>query len=372
MLALAELWYRRGQFALIAVIVALVAYLALMMNGLGAGLLDLAGSAVKQFDAEALVFAERSRLGIPQSELSSGTVDAVRQAPGVTAVAPAGYVAVQPLGEREQNTAAFVGIESGSIAEPPVVAGRSLQPGERGVVLADRRYLDRSGDRLGDRVAVITRLGTQEFEIVGIVDRGAIFFQPVLYGSIPDWQRLRYGGEGADLPAASFLLVSGDGDASSVARAVQENVSGVQAATRSETFEAIPGVQPQRGTANSILGFGLVIGALVVGAFFYVLTIQKIGQIGVLKAVGATSWFVSRQLLIQVALIIAMGIAVAVPLAVLTNELVLKRSQIPILLTANGTLLTAALLMAAGLVSAAFSARRITQVDPLIALGQQQ
>ena len=372
MLAIAELRYRRGQFALIAVIVALVAYLALMMNGLGTGLLDRAGSAVKQFDADVLVFSERSRLGIVQSELSAAALAKVRQTQGVTAVAPVGFVSVQPVDERARGQAAFVGVIPGSIAEPPVLEGRALRPDERAAVLADRRYLDETGAKLGDTLAVVSRLGAREFQIVGIVDRGSLFFQSPVYGTLADWQMLRYGNEGGDLPAASFLLVQGGGEDQALATAINAVTPGVQAATRATAFEAIPGVQAQRGTANSILGFGLVIGALVIGAFFYVLTIQKTGQIGVLKAVGAPSAFIVVQLLLQVALIITAGLVLAALLAVLTNRALLVNSQIPIKLTIAGALVTSALLLIAGLLSVAFSARRITTIDPLLALGQQQ
>jgi putative ABC transport system permease protein len=367
MLALAELWYKRNQFAIIGLIVALVAYLAFMMSGLGSGLLDLAGSAVKQFDADALVFSERSRLGIQVSELSAETVNAVQAAPGITDAAPVGYLSVLLVGGADQDTAAFVGVPPGSIAQPPLTAGRAPNPGERGVVIADQRFLDDSGTKLGDTVTVASRLGTESYQIVGAADRGALFFQPVLYGVPADWQTLRYGAEGPDVPAASFVMVKGGGSLN-----VAGAVPGVQAATLSESFEAIPGVAPQRGTANSILGFGLIIGALVVGAFFYVLTIQKIGQIGVLKAVGASSWFIARQLLLQVAVVVAIGLLVALPLAALTNELLLKRAQIPILLTSSGLITTSVLLMVAALVASAVSARQVTKVDPLIALGQQQ
>jgi putative ABC transport system permease protein len=303
MLALAELWHKRSQFAIIGLIVALVAYLAFMMSGLGSGLLDLAGSAVKRFDADALVFSDRSRLGIQVSELSAETVTAIGNAPGVTYAAPVGYLSVLLVGQVDQDTAAFVGFPPDSIAQPPLIAGRAPNPGERGVVITDKRFLDASGAKLGETITVASRLGTESYQIIGVTDQGALFFQPVVYGVLADWQQLRYGATGPEVPAASFVMVQGPGS-----QTVAETVPGVQTATLGQAFEAIPGVGPQRGTANSILGFGLVIGALVVGAFFYVLTIQKIGQIGVLKEVGASSWFITRQLLLQVVVVVALGL----------------------------------------------------------------
>lgn len=270
-LAFDELWYRRGQFALIGLIVTLIAYLVLMMNALGAGLLDQAGSAVKRLDADALVFREESNLRLQQSELSAEAVDQVAGADGVEASTPLGYVSVQPRGE---DAVAFLGYEPGTIAEPDVKSGRRIEPGERGVVLADTRYLEDRNADVGDVIEVVSRLQSFRFQIVGEVDEGSFFFQPPLWGSIEDWQELRYGDSGPEVPAATVVLVQG-GDG--IDDDLPERVDGVEAATTSETFEAIPGVGPQRNTANAIEGFGLVIGALVVGIFFYVLTLQKVG-----------------------------------------------------------------------------------------------
>lgn len=153
-------------------------------------------------------------------------------------------------------------------------------------------------------------------------------------------------------------------------KSIARQVPGTQGASRSRTFNAIPGVGPQRNTANAIEGFGLVIGAMVVGVFFYVLTLQKVGQIGVLKAIGASSWFVFRQLTVQVLLVAVVGIVVALPLTWLTVQVL--PGGVPLLLQQTGVMLSMALLLATSLVGVAFSGRKIASIDPLIALGQQQ
>lgn len=362
-LALEELWYRKGQFALIGLIVTLITYLVLMMNALGSGLLDQAGSAVKRLDADALVFREDTNLSIQQSELGAATVAAIEAAEGVDASARLGYLSVQPTGE---EAAAFLGFEPGTIAEPKLRSGRAIEPGERGVVLADKRYLETRGAKVGDRITLFSRLQAIEFEIVGSVDEGSFFFQPPLWGSIDDWQQLRYGAN-EDVPVATLVMVQGE---SGIENTLPERVEGIEAATTGKTFSSIPGVGPQQTTANAIQGFALVIGALVVGIFFYVLTLQKVGQIGVLKAIGASSWFVFRQLLTQVMLISIIGLIIAVPLAVFTVGLL--PGGVPLLLERDGTILTVVLLLITAVVGVAFSGRKIAQVDPLIALGQQQ
>jgi putative ABC transport system permease protein len=100
------------------------------------------------------------------------------------------------------------------------------------------------------------------------------------------------------------------------------------------------------------------------------LTLQKVGQIGVLKALGASSWFVVRQLLMQVAVISAIGLAIAIPASIMTVNAL--PASVPLLITRNGVIVTTLLLLATALIGVAFSGRKIVSIDPLIALGQQQ
>lgn len=364
-MAFDELWYRRGQFALIGLIVTLVTYLVLAINALGAGLVDATGGAVKRLDADVLVFRDNANLSFDQSEVSAETVAAVAEVDGVEQSSRFGYLSVQPSRKPGAGPAAFLGHEPGTISEPEVVRGRALEPGERGAVLADKIFLEERDADIGDRIEVTIRLQPYEFEIVGEVDGGLFFFQAPLWGSIEDWRSMKYG-DGDGVPAASLVMVQGD---DGVGEAIEAAVAETETATPNQAYEAIPGVGPQRNTANAIQGFGLIIGAMVIGVFFYVLTMQKVGQIGVLKAIGASSWFVFAQLLVQVLVISIIGIIIALPLVLVTAGFFPTGL---LLVTRDGVLLSVALLLAMAVLGVAFSGRRIATVDPLIALGQQQ
>lgn len=366
MIALDELWHRRGQFALIGLIVTLVAYLVFMINALGAGLLEQAGSAVKRLDADALVFADNANLSLQQSELSQETVADIKAAPGVEESSALGYISVQPSTQPEKGPVAFIGFEAGTISEPRVREGRQLEPGETGAVLADKRFIEERGAEIGDTLEVSSRLQLYTFEIVGIVDEGPFFFQNPIWGAVEDFRLLKYGDD-PNAPAATLVMVAGDGD---LVDSVPRDVPGTEAASPATTFDSIPGVSAQQGTANAIQGFGLAIGAMVIGVFFYVLTLQKVGQIGVLKAIGASSWFVFRQLLLQVFFISIVGIIIALPLTIVTVNLL--PGNVPLLVERNKVLLAAILLLITAVIGVLFSGRRIATVDPLIALGQQQ
>ncbi|GBD23610.1 putative ABC transporter permease [bacterium HR29] len=366
MLGLLELRRRRLQFALIGLIVTLISYLVAMINGLGLGLNELAGSALRNFNADAIAYSDTAGLSVIRSELSQETIDAILATSGVREGAPLGYVAANiRTADGVIDSAAFLGFDPGSIAEPRVVEGRSLAPGESGAMLADRAFLRVSGYRLGDSVPVSLRLQTREFRIVGVVEEGYFFFQPAVYISRTDWRSLRYG-EAASAPQASIVLLKGRGLPGMRGR-------GYEIVDKDTAFANIEGVAGQQSTVSALRAFGYLIGSLVVGVFFYVLTLQKVPNIGVLKALGASNGYVFRQLIVQVLTISVAAVAIALPLAVLTGSAIQRLPDpVPIAFNTRTVVTTAVLLLTASLVGAAFSLRRILGTDPIIALGQQQ
>ena len=367
MIGLMEIRRRKLQFVLIALIVTLISYLVLMINGLGVGLNEQAGSALKSFDANAIAYSDRAGLSVIRSELSADLVQRIGSESGATASAPLGYVAVNyEKSDGSIKSAAFLGFDPGTIAEPKVVDGRALTPDDTDAILADKSFLRYAGLKVGDTVTVSVRLTEKQYKIVGEIDEGSFFFQPSVYVLRSSWQELKYGRTGADQPAASVVLLKGKAVAGT-------SGPGWVAVSKTTAFANIEGVSGQQSTVQALRVFGYLIGGLVIGVFFYVLTLQKIGQIGVLKAVGASSFFVFRQVLIQVLGISTIGVGIAVPLAWLTNNLLQRvPNPVPIAFTANTFITTSLLLVLMAAVGAAFSGRQVAKVDPIIALGQQQ
>ncbi len=366
MLGLIEIRRRKVQFALIALVVTLISYLVLMINGLGVGLNVQAGSALKSFDADAIAYSDQAGLSIIRSEMGPKDVAAVRTLPGVIAAADIGYVpaSYRPKGGGVKS-AAFLGIGANTIAAPKVTRGRDLTESDRRALLADKRFLKASGFSVGDRVEISVRLTKVEFTIVGEVDEGAILYQPAVYVVSTTWRELRYGAN-PGAPAASLVLLRGEGLAGAKG-------PGFEVVDKATAFANIEGVRGQQSTVTSLQVFGHVIGALVIGVFFYVLTIQKVPQIGMLKALGASGTYVFRQLVVQALAVAMAGLALALPLAYFTDQALQRLPEaVPIDFTASTWGTTAATLLVTALVGTVFSGRRVITTDPIIALGQQQ
>ncbi len=366
-MGLTEIRRRKFQFALITLLVTLIAYLVLMINGLGIGLNEQAGSALRGLDADALAYASNSDLSVIRSELAGETAEQLGRMEGVSDWAPLGYVGVNVRdGEGDTTSAALLGFELGSIAEPDVTDGRPLESRDERGVLADSAFLKTSDLSIGDRVVVPSRLREFEFTIVGEVDEGYFFFQPVVYLLLDSWREVKYGAEDPQAPLASIVLLRGDDLAG-------RTTDAYEVVSKGTAFANIEGVQGQQMTVNALRVFGFAIGALVIGIFFYVLTMQKTAQVGLLKALGAGNGYVFRQLLLQVLTVTTLGVVVAVPVAYATDRALNQLPEtVPVAFTGFTFVLTSVLVVTTGIVGALFSVRQLARVDPIIALGHQE
>jgi putative ABC transport system permease protein len=115
-------------------------------------------------------------------------------------------------------------------------------------------------------------------------------------------------------------------------------------------------------------GFLFVISALVIGAFFTVWTIQRSGDIAVLKALGASTPYLLRDALGQAVLLLTAGTLLGAGLATGIGGLV-RGGDVPFVLDAPTVLGPVGVMIALGALGAGLSVRRITAVDPLTALG---
>ena len=142
--------------------------------------------------------------------------------------------------------------------------------------------------------------------MVGFTFGGTYGHVPLAYTSFDTWQQLLYGD---DADGRFSAVAIGDGDAEALAEASPRR-RGPSCMTKTEAYAGSPGFSAESATMTLIRGFLLVISALVVGAFFTVWTIQRTRQIGLLKALGASSGYVVRDAMGQLAIVLVIAITI--------------------------------------------------------------
>jgi hemin transport system permease protein len=165
------------------------------------------------------------------------------------------------------------------------------------------------------------------------------------------------------------VLVSPEGgtQVATLADSIDATTPGVSALTIPEAIDGIPGVTQQRSVFTAIIGVTFAVAGIVVALFFALLTIERIGLLGILKAIGASSKTLAAGLTLQAVLIacgaLTLGSVLALALArVIPDAVPLTLSPLRFVFTAIGLILAA-------VIGSAISFRRIVRIDPASAVG---
>jgi putative ABC transport system permease protein len=226
---------------------------------------------------------------------------------------------------------------------------------------------------IGDKLVIKTIQGTEdeffELTIVGITTGQQYFFQPSIFVPYQTWNRIRPqpGAEG-ELTANVIAIKLQNPEAwEAMIPILQTQVDGIEAADKVTAYEAGPGYSAQQSTLNTQKGFTLLISVLVIGGFFQIQTLQKVPQIGMLKAIGASNSIVAPAALLQIIFVTAIGIALGSAITLLLS--LGFPANIPIIFTGNAVLTAVISLLLIGPLGGMVAIRLALRVEPLTALG---
>ncbi len=353
-----DLRFARGRFALMGSVVLLITLLVGLLSGLTSGLARENISAITGLPASRLAFAVPpgdQKVSFTSSQLPESAWQAWRGRPGVKAAEPLGIRTTNALaGERTAAVSVF-GVELGGRLAP---AGTGLGPGR--AVLSEKAAGELGGLSAGDRF----RAGPLELTVAAVSGTAAYSHTPVVWADLGDWQRVGNPGPSSGT-SATVLALDGSGD---VDWAAGDKAAGTRSQSVDEALGAIGSYQAENGSLQLMRGFLFAISALVIGAFFTVWTIQRSGDVAVLKALGASTPYLLKDALGQAVVMLAIGTGAGTALASGIGALI-SGGDVPFVLDAATVLAPAGIMIVLGALGAALSIRRITAVDPLTALG---
>lgn len=321
----------RGRVALMGGVVALITLLLVMLTGLTGGLARQNTSALDALGADYpdVVFSTEEP-SFTQSHFE-----------GVPAGAPAGTT---PLAVTQTR----VGDEPAAVLALPAGADSPVGPIPADGIVASRAL----GLSEGQSVQVSGRTTT----VVAVAD-------DLYYSHVPvAWTAL-------DGPATVLLArADGSADAADAADAAAAAVPGAPTAVPMRTaLSGLPAYSSEHGSLLTMQGFLYAISALVTVAFLTVWTIQRTRDLSILRAHGAAGRYLLRDALGQAAVLLGGGVAVG-GLAGLGLGWLAARA-VPFELSAATVLVPVVGIWALGMLGALVATRRVTRINPLLALG---
>jgi len=325
-LAIKEIVRHKGRFFLVSLVIALITLLVLFIAALGEGLADGNRQYVANLDAQLVVFLEKSDYNISSSRLDTNTIRAVRRVEGVADAGPIYTSTSEIVSLEEPLRISMLAVEADRPGMPPLIEGRSFRGGEASEAVIDEGVALRSGIKVGDEIEIRSTQGTQDkfffLKVVGLVGRQSYFFQPTIFVPPSTWEKMRPQPE-ADLrdstPYPNIIAVKLENPAQidlMKARLLAQ-VTNIEVADIETTINNIPGYSAQQSTVQTQGAFTLLIGILVIGGFFQIQVLQKVPQIGVLKAIGSSNGAVGLAAVIQIIMVTAIGVGIGAGLTYL-------------------------------------------------------
>ncbi|MEO9139098.1 MAG: ABC transporter permease [Jatrophihabitans sp.] len=350
-IALRDLRFAKGRFGLVGSVIALMTFMVVMLTGLTAGLGAASVSAINALPVDRIAFAQPADgqdVSFTTSTLPPDTGQRLATKPGVTAAHPIGIATGQLRAGANTEAVSMFGTDpdlypTRESGQPPGPAQVAI-----GTTLADDAHL-----KPGDQI----ELTGQRLTVAAIVDDTSFNHLPVVYTSIDTWQRITR----SDTITAVGLRLNG-ASAASLAAATDLHVLDKDAA-----FAAVGAYSSEQGSLNLMRGLLIAVSVLIVGSFFTVWTMQRAGDLAVVRAIGGSRGYLLRDALGQATLVLLAGAAAGG--AVASAAGIFAAAVVPFQLTAGNVLVPVAAMIGVGLLGAVASVRRVTTVDPLTALG---
>lgn len=354
-LALNEIMHSKLRYALVAGVMFLIAYLVFFLTGLAYGLAQDNRTAVDKWEADSIVLSKdaNSNLGMSMitkkiaEEVEGGKVAYLAQTPGV--------VTSKDSTEEGKINVSFFGIDKNQFIMPNLVEGKAFDNDDEAV--GDISLKEEYGLAVGDTVKLSG--SDKTFKLTGFTDHAKFNVSPVLYTTINAYQEIRFEKEDTSENARINAIV--------VRGKISNLPEDLEQIKISKFINELPGYNAQVLTFGFMIGFLIVIAAIVIGIFIYVLTMQKINIFGVMKAQGITGGFIARSVVAQTFILSFVGILLGL-LGTVGTSLVLP-DAVPFQSNLLFFGVISLLMLVVAVLGALFSVRTIVKIDPLKAIG---
>ncbi|MGW6093619.1 ABC transporter permease [Streptomyces sp. NPDC055157] len=353
-----DLKFAKGRFALMGTVIVLITLLVGLLSGLTAGLGQQNISAITSLPADKITFGAPGESEDPSYSNSTVTEKQWQQwakTPGVSSAEPLGITTTKATAGNKSTGVSAFGVKPSSTLAPD-----SNQIDGHAAVLSTA-----AADDLGVTAGDTITLAGQKLMIAAVSGDASFSHTPVIWTSLNTWQKTAPPTGDADGPTATVIALN---TTSGTDLKAADQAAGTKTVSKDDSLSAIGSYTSENGSLQLMRGFLLAISALVIGAFFTVWTIQRSGDVAVLKALGASTANLLKDALGQAVVLLAGGTLIGTGTAAGLGALV-AGSAVPFLLTPTTVLVPAAVIIALGALGAGLSIRRIASVDPLTALG---
>lgn len=359
-LAKAEVSRAKLRFTLLTGAVSLLVFLVLLLTTLSNALIGSLTGALQGLAADGVVYAESARDNIAASRLDPASADAVAAVAGVAAVGSVGTLTTQAQVAGADADLQVFGFEPGAPGAPTGLSDGRLP------ATAGETAVDAGGVAIGDSIVV----SGVELVVVGTL-RGAQFNAlPTAYVDLTTYQDIVTAAN-PGLPFVPINAVAFDvepgADVDAVADAIAAAVPETSAYSLDEAVSLIPGIASITQSFGILVGLTFIIGIVVIGFFFLILTVQKLRAFTLLRAIGTPTKNLAGVVAVQITAVVLVASVIALVLTYLAVQGL--NTGLPVSLSPTLVIGTVGAVLVFSLLAGLLSIRRIARIDPATAVG---
>lgn len=293
-----ELLFFKKKYVLVESLVVLMIFMVMFLSGLTNGLRRFVSAGIENMPAHQFILAEEAEGIIPFSRFSEEQVTAIEE----KAIKGLEELAIQrsqltTKADEKVDVTYFV-LEDGSSFIPEVSEGRGLS-GDNEIVLDERFTADEVN--IGD--VLVDKNGETELTVVGFT-KGAMYGHTGIgYISQKTYENVM-AVDNPDFKWQPQAFVTADTTVNNL------ELDKIEVWEKDALIEKIPGYAAEQGTLGMITWVLVVASAAILAVFFYIISLDKRQQFGVLKALGMGMGSLAFQQLFQVFILALVGVVI--------------------------------------------------------------
>lgn len=323
-----------------------------MLSSLAVGLASENTQAIESWGAQKVVLNKNSNVSMNQSILTKNDLKKDKIGKKEAYVGQLGLVIKAK--NKPSVSAQFLGVKKNQFIykDQELVSGKKAKKDNEVTVDVS---LKNKGYRLGDKIEL--NGSDKKYKIVGFVNNAKINIAPIVYGSLATWKKLRMVAPNV----VASAIISKDSK-------YKFNHKDAKTYPVAKFINKLPGYTAQNMTFQLMIGFLFVISLIIIAVFLYILTMQKMHNLAVMRAQGIPSKTLVGATISQSIILVVVGVVIGLILMWITAQVL--PAAVPMSFTptimASGTLG----MLVMGIIGSLIPIRSILKVDPAKAIGE--
>ena len=352
-----EIQFNKSKYILISTVLVLLIFMVLFLSGLANGLARATSAIIEDSDASSYILSNDADSIIPRSSIPLEVLKDIEPQLG-SSVTPINLQRMNFTisGNTTKMDITYMAVDMDSFMMPKVFTGKGLS-NESDTIVLDDSFIDESiaiGDVIKDSTSGM------EFKVAGFSNDILYGHSPIGVISLESFTTMQTSIDPGYSQSYHALAIKGD---SSHIQYADE----LEIIPKQEIISNIPGYSAEQTTIQMILWVLVVVSAAILGVFFYILTIQKLPEFGVLKALGSEMSMLARIIFFQVLFIAGFSMLLGNLLTFLMAMFL--PNSMPFSLNPVSAVFISLIYLIISILASMLSLRRVSKVDPLMTIG---